>query len=43
MGITFVARMAMWGAMFSAAAAATASGNIIGVLAMSILAPIAAG
>ena len=41
MGITFVARMAMWGAMFTGGGDRD-NGNILGVLAMAILAPIAA-
>ncbi|HEY2814557.1 MAG TPA: zinc metalloprotease HtpX [Acidimicrobiales bacterium] len=40
--ITFVARMAMWGAMFGGGGRDRDGGNIIGVLAMAILAPIAA-
>ncbi len=43
MGITFVARMAMWGAMFTGGGGGDRdNGNIFGVLAMAILAPIAA-
>ena len=42
MGITFVARMAMWGAMFGGGGDDRDGGNIFGVLAMVILAPIAA-
>ena len=41
MGITFIARMAMWGAMFTGGGDRD-NGNIFGVLAMAILAPIAA-
>jgi heat shock protein HtpX len=41
MGITFIARMAMWGAMFTGGGDRD-GGNIFGVLAMAILAPIAA-
>lgn len=41
MGITFVARMAMWGAIFTGGGDRD-RGNIFGVLAMAILAPIAA-
>ena len=41
MGITFVARMFMWGAMFGGGD--DEGGNIIGILAFSLLAPIAAG
>jgi heat shock protein HtpX len=41
--ITFVARMAMWGAMFGGGGGNDRDGgNVIGVLAMAILAPIAA-
>ncbi len=43
MGITFVARMAMWGAMFTGGGGDRDNGNIFGVLAMAILAPVAAG
>jgi heat shock protein HtpX len=42
MGITFIARMAMWGAMFSGGGDDDDGGNIFGLLAMAILAPIAA-
>jgi heat shock protein HtpX len=44
MGITFVARMAMWGAMFGMGGGSRDrdGGNIFGALAMMILAPIAA-
>ena len=41
MGITFAARMAMWGAMFGGGGG-DGDDNIFGVLAMAILAPIAA-
>jgi heat shock protein HtpX len=41
MGITFAARMAMWGAMFGGGGR-DGDNNIFGVLAMAILAPIAA-
>jgi heat shock protein HtpX len=41
MGITFVARMAMWGAMFGGGDRRR-NGNVFGLLAMSILAPLAA-
>ena len=41
--ITFVARMAMWGAMFGGGDRDRDGGNFIGMLAMAILAPIAAG
>jgi len=44
MGITFVARMAMWGAMFGGAGRSDdEGGNPIGMLAMALLAPMAAG
>lgn len=42
MGITFAARMVMWGAMFGGAGGDDDGGNIFGLLAMAILAPIAA-
>ncbi len=43
MGITFVARMAMWGAMFGGGNRDSRDGgNVFGLLAMMILAPIAA-
>jgi len=42
MGITFVARMAMWGAMFGGGRSDD-NNNPIGMLAMALLAPIAAG
>jgi heat shock protein HtpX len=45
MGITFVARMAMWGAMFGGGGGSrddNNGGGIIGLLALSILAPMAA-
>jgi heat shock protein HtpX len=41
MGITFAARMAMWGAMFGGGGR-DGDSNVFGVLAMAILAPIAA-
>jgi heat shock protein HtpX len=41
MGITFIARMAMWGAIFTGGGDRD-GGNIFGVIAMAILAPIAA-
>lgn len=41
MGITFIARMAMWGSMF-AGGRDRDGGNVIGLLAMAILAPLAA-
>jgi heat shock protein HtpX len=42
MGITFVARMAMWGAMFGGGRGDD-DNNPIGMLAMALLAPVAAG
>jgi heat shock protein HtpX len=42
MGITFIARMAMWGAMFGGGGRDDEGSNPIGLLAMAILAPIAA-
>jgi heat shock protein HtpX len=42
MGITFVARMAMWGAMFGGGGDRDRDNNIFGLLAMMILAPLAA-
>ena len=42
MGITFIARMAMLGAIFGGGGGDRDNGNIFGVLAMAILAPIAA-
>jgi heat shock protein HtpX len=45
MGITFIARMAMWGAMFGGAGRSDddeGGNNIFGLLAMAILAPMAA-
>jgi heat shock protein HtpX len=42
MGITFIARMAMWGAMFGGGGDDEDGGNIFGLIAMAILAPIAA-
>jgi len=41
--ITFVARMAMWSAIFGGGDRDRDGGNMIGVLAMAILAPLAAG
>lgn len=41
MGITFIARMAMWGGMFFGGSRDN-NGGIIGILAMAILAPLAA-
>jgi heat shock protein HtpX len=43
MGITFMARMAMWGAMFGGGGDRDRDNNIFGVLALAILAPMAAG
>jgi heat shock protein HtpX len=40
--ITFAARMAMWGAIFTGGGRDNEGGNIFGILAMAILAPIAA-
>lgn len=40
--ITFAARMAMWGAIFTGGSRDNEGGNIFGILAMAILAPIAA-
>jgi heat shock protein HtpX len=42
MGITFLARMVMWGAMFGGSSDDEGGGGILGLLAMAILAPIAA-
>ena len=44
MGITFIARMAMWGAIFGGGGGGgrDRNGNMLGALAMMILAPIAA-
>jgi heat shock protein HtpX len=42
MGITFVARIAMWGALFGGGGDDDDGGNIIGLLALTILAPLAA-
>jgi heat shock protein HtpX len=42
LGITFVARMAMWGAIFGGGGRDNEGGNVFGALAMMILAPIAA-
>jgi heat shock protein HtpX len=42
MGITFIARMAMWGAMFGGGGDDDDGGNVFGLIAMAILAPIAA-
>jgi heat shock protein HtpX len=42
MGITFVARMAMWGAMFGGGGRDNQGTNPIGLLAMALLAPLAA-
>jgi heat shock protein HtpX len=43
MGITFVARMAMFGAMFGGGRSDDEGGNPLGMLAMALLAPVAAG
>ena len=44
MGITFIARMAMWGAMFGGGDRdREGGGGILGLLAVSLLAPVAAG
>jgi heat shock protein HtpX len=43
LAITFLARMAMWGAIFGGGGRDNEGGNIFGLLAMAILAPIAAG
>lgn len=43
MAITFVARMAMWGAMFGGGGSDNDRGNVFGALLLAILAPIAAG
>ena len=40
MGITFLARMAMWGAMFGGGR--SRDDNVLGTLALAILAPVAA-
>jgi len=42
MGITFVARIAMWGSIFGGGGDDDDGGNIIAILALAILAPIAA-
>jgi heat shock protein HtpX len=42
LGITFLARMAMWGAIFGGGGRDRDGGNVFGALAMMILAPIAA-
>lgn len=42
MAITFIARMAMWGAMFGGGRNDEGGGNPLGLLAMALLAPIAA-
>ena len=41
-GITFLARMVMWGAMFGGSSDDEGGGGILGLLAMAILAPVAA-
>ena len=43
MGITFAARMAMWGGMFFGGGGRNRNDNFLGLLAMMILAPLAAG
>jgi heat shock protein HtpX len=43
MGITFLARMVMWGAMFGGGRDNEGGGNPLGLLAMAFLAPLAAG
>ncbi len=43
MGITFIARMAMWGAMFGGGRSNDDNANPIGLLATALLAPVAAG
>jgi len=43
MGITFIARIAMWGAVFGGGRSDDEGGNPIGLLAMALLAPLAAG
>ena len=42
MAVTFVAHMAMWGAMFAGGRGGDRDGNVFGQLALAILAPIAA-
>jgi heat shock protein HtpX len=42
LGITFLARMLMWGAMFGGGGGNRRNGNFLGAIAMMILAPIAA-
>src|SRR6478609_7441430 len=42
MGITFLAQMAMWGAMFGGGGGRDRNDNVLGTLALAILAPIAA-
>jgi heat shock protein HtpX len=42
MGITFLAQMAMWGAMFGGSGGRDRNDNLFGTLALAILAPIAA-
>jgi heat shock protein HtpX len=42
MGITFIARMAMWGAMFGGGGGRNRNDNVLGSLALAILAPMAA-
>lgn len=43
MGITFMARFAMWGAIFGGGGGGDRNDNIFGLLAMALLAPLAAG
>jgi heat shock protein HtpX len=43
MGITFAARMAMWGGMFFGGGGRNRNDNFLGLIAMMILAPLAAG
>ena len=42
MGITFAARMLMWGAIFAGSGSRDGDDNVLGALALMILAPIAA-
>lgn len=42
MGITFAARIVMWGALFGGGGRDRDGGNVLGLLAMAVLAPIAA-
>ena len=43
MAITFVARMAMWGAVFGGGGGDNDRGNLVGALLLAVLAPISAG